>query len=82
MFFHTNLRNLEENASNINNPNISKSNYQKKKNPENKKIYLKKNLSSNATNINNNKKNSENIDSIININNTIKIENNNNNITK
>ena len=31
MFFHTNLRNLEENASNINNPNISKSNYQKKK---------------------------------------------------
>ena len=53
---------------------------QKSKNPENKKIYLKKNLSSNATNINNNKKNSENIDSIININNTIKIENNNNNI--
>ena len=53
---------------------------QKSKNQENKKIYLKKNLSSNATNINNNKKNSENIDSIININNTIKIENNNNNI--
>ena len=52
---------------------------QKSKNQENKKVYLKKNLSNNATNINN-KKNPENIDSIININNTIKIENNNNNI--
>ena len=31
MFFHSNLRNLEENVSNINNPNIPKSNYQKKK---------------------------------------------------